>query len=720
MSIEKQAFNLLKDKSIATIISKISSSKYDTMPYPHRKQLFNEFNDILSRRLETYLNITFINDNEINKEVTIYYDDGIIVMNGVDKNPYKYLENILSYHLAYKYSLDKGIISVGNVLYDNIYFSEFPGIAFYSKDLYKYKKLSLKVIDDLIKPYTNKYRQEFEDSFDKNISSLSEKYLIEANEILDKTLKINKYDSLFSLQNKMKEMLNKNSLLNIEELALLSIKDFFMGYVDQVSLIEESINIHKSNSQIKKQLEQFIEYFFSEYKDFINISINKGRIYVNKTEINEQNLFIDVVMNKIAKIEDKQNLLKSNLDQYFLARLNLLDSLLENRNLGIINYVSFSKIYKNKGNGDIYKDNYAIFNSLFYDEKFLAIVERYLNSDKINTKELYEIVGSLNKVYYDTDIKLIIDNNERESGSFGSSLENTIFLNIKNNDKISILVTLFHEYRHCMQYMESNLNHGIYNKTLYEVIKKNIYVNPLNSAYSYAQEEACGYINPTFYQMQPLEYDAEYFSDNFMKKLYKSLGLNSNDYKKYLSEEYNVNYKYLSNEKRSLLLYDEFLRIDDVDEENAMEESNYKLLIEQIYRIKDIEDAKKIFSRTNFFDIPINEKIDVFKIIAGNSIPVEVSSNKYVIIDNCKYNYYKLGDYGVLEKIFIAKANLEISKRRLLVSEKDKYIFDWINMFNMSEINKNNLYMVESYCTLYEKYRVSSSKNKPDLKRRKK
>ena len=722
MNIEREAYNLLKDKSVASIISKISSPSYKRLPIAAKKELFDDFNNILSRRFETYLNLFFADNPDDDNDIKIHYEDGALVLNRLDKNPYKYLEQLIAYHLAYYFTQNRdAILSIGNVSYNDIYFNEFPGISFYDKNNYKAKQISVDVVTKLIKGYQNEYKQEFDDSFEKNISLESQNIIVHANKILDEELKECEYSDLVAIDRKMTSMLNKDSSLNIEELALLSIKDFLIGYQDKATMMTDNTASNKYFFKIKKHLTQFIKYFFSEFSNEINIVVEDGDIYVDDTLICEDNLFIDVVMNKIAKIEDKKHIINSNLDSYFLSRLNLIDSLLKDKNLGVINYVSFAKMYNHKGNKDIYKDNYDMFENLFYDEEFLSLINDYLSSEDINTKILHQIVGMMNKTYDDAKIKLIINKDSKEFDEFGSSIEDTIHLNTTDNEKVNMLMTLFHEYRHCMQYIEAKDNHGIFNDEIYEYIKKNSYTNSFLSSYNYATTETCGYINMTFYELQPMEYDAEYFAEKFIKRIYKALGYKGYEYRNCLAQEYKTSMKYFSNQKRSLLLYDEYLKIERVDQSNEKEENQYKILLEKICNIKDNQDAIELFKNPSFVNMPISEKSHVYKIIAGNNISISMGqSKKYIKINNTEYNFYRLGDYGLLEKILIAKANNEVKMGKLLISKRDEYIFEKIKDFKLERVTRDNVYMVHHYCNLYEKYRVLSSKNKKEIGRRKK
>ena len=229
----------------------------------------------------------------------------------------------------------------------------------------------------------------------------------------------------------------------------------------------KSINNHYKN---------FLETFYKEYSDDIEVEFGEGGVLINNKALNENSLFLDQLMQSIKEIEDSNPridkiinadyynkfLLKNpsltKLDCYFYSILEELDKYLDHKNLQLINYMKWSKIFKND-KGAVFEDRKELFADLLENKEFISIVESYLTSKDNENAKLSKIMEMMN-TSYKSNFKLEINFKKlTEEDLLGNVTEETIYLNIaNNNEKLVALATLFHEYRHLIQAKEIKEN----------------------------------------------------------------------------------------------------------------------------------------------------------------------------------------------------------------------------------------------------------------------
>ncbi len=131
--IEKLNY-LAKSKRIRNIIKRVSSDRFDMYSYMEKATIYKELNDILNEKFNNNIAI-YINKFNDDENDPIERSEDIIVLNGLDYNPYIYIRDIIFNH-AINNIEDEGIINFGNIYYSCNYLSSDYDIFKYTENNY--------------------------------------------------------------------------------------------------------------------------------------------------------------------------------------------------------------------------------------------------------------------------------------------------------------------------------------------------------------------------------------------------------------------------------------------------------------------------------------------------------------------------------------------------------------------------------------------------------
>lgn len=709
---------LVNNQDIISIVNKISNS-YRTLNFNERKKLFVNFNKLVAEITGSYLDI-YINshpdDEFLYSDVTLSDYNEEICLNGVDKNPYIYLKDILFYHFVSLNDINYDLVSIGDILYDGDYTSKHPYIASYNKNNIVIKELIKDALSELITNPDRDYKKEYDLHIDNNLTLGLKAEFIKANEILDNSIKEDVYLPLVKIEDLIFDELSNKVIEDPSKLAMYSIDNILME-----SLRKDTRNL----SNVEINLNNFIFEFFNEFADHLRIHVKDGYIRIDNVPCNINNMFLDVLFKTIEALDRAYNIIDecisddiveeynnklnkklSKKEVYFYSKLELLDSYLINQNLELVNYPEFTKIFSFKDDEDIYIDNNRVFSEIFDDKQFIKCIDEFLYGKKANEESLFEIVDIMNSYYYDADFNLILNDNFDVNNTMGTSGEKTIYLNIQNcSSKIDLLETLFHEYRHLIQVRELKDNHHIYNDTLYKYIKMNYNDSPYNFNYAYATRSEAGYQNDIIYDIQPIEFDAE----NFAKFMLKGIVRKSSRLKQIgnvvFNEMYSKKFKFFSNKKRSLVYYENWYNLYKVEETVKEETKQYRRLIKAFKYLDDIE-LDKLFLQDNFDSIDWCYKKEFFKALLIKSDELIQVDDEHIKINNKEFNLDMLEDYSLLEQVLVNNAMMLAKRGKIKLSDINKYVYNQALKYklNMSELNKYNLFKVYAWHSTFLKY----------------
>jgi len=715
---------LVHNQDIISIISKISSS-YRTLSFYEKKKLFTKFNEIVSEIIGTSLQI-YINkhsDSEFEySDVTLSDYNEELCLNGVDKNPYIYLKDILFYHFVSINEYNYDLISIGDIIYDGDYTGKERYIASYNQDNIMIKELVKEALDELITNPDREYKKEYDLHIDNNLTLGLKAEFLKANEILDNIIKEDIYMPLVKIDDLIVSELSNKIIKDKDLLAMYSIDNILME-----SLRKDTRNL----SNIEVNLNNFINEYFSEFSNCLKIEVKDGYIRIDGVACNYNNMFLDELfkrfeyLDKLYKIVDnsvsdelvneynsKLEKKLSKLEVYLYSKLEVLDSHLKNKNLELVNYPEFSKIFSFEDDEDIYIDNNRVFNEIFDDKEFIRCIDDFLYGKKGDSDLLYEIVDIMNSYYFDADFELVLNDNFDINNTMGTSEDKTIYINSKNcSSKIDLLETLFHEYRHLIQIRELEDDHQIYNDTLYKYIKMNYNDSPYKFNYSYAIRGEAGYQNDIIYDLQPVEFDAE----NFAKYMLKGITKNSSRLKSVgngtFNEMYSKKFKFFSNKKRSLVYYENWYNIYKIDELVSKESKQYRQLIKSFKYLDEVE-LDKLFLKDNFDSIDWCYKKEFFKALLLNKGALIQKSENQIKINNKEFNLDEVEDHALLEQVLLNNA-LELAKQgKIKLIDVNKYVYRQALKFKLSisDLNRYNLYRVYGWHSTFLKYNKGNKK----------
>lgn len=704
MNVNDILNKLSENREIKKIISRISNGKYEQLSLAEKKSIYEDFNKILQMELDTYLELQFSKKEQdlITNSVQLYPENNAIVITGLDENPYFYLKEIV---LANLMSLDDGeeFVQIGGVLYDANYMETIPSLVKYNNDNLHFVKMANAFVDKLIENIDNVYKREYQKIFDKYMTKEAEIEIDQAYQIYDKESKLDLFDKLQNISKNIKEMAFKKKLSK-EELAALTINDIgvcFLNYNDG----------KKSKVVIKNHehhLNQFVQQFFNEYSSFIKININnKNKIVINEHVVSDNDLFIDVLMQEVAKI-NKNNHIVEDLNKYFYSKLEDIDFCLINKNYEIVNYIKWTSIYKDNPNDvDMFVKSDTIFENLFNDKEFLEVVDGFLSGKKVKEDALLKIFEMLNNAYGHPEFKLILNNDKNVTNPMGESDETTVYLYLNNNlNKYLLLATLLHEYRHSVQYNEVKKDSGIYTEEMLKQASANQYITMFNHDYNYVTTDVAGYYNQLAYIMQPIEFDAERFSEKAMRMILSNIPRKHNFDFKHNFLNYYAALKFFNNQKMSIYSYYNYLEINSVSKSIGEETEDYIYLADSLNKCNDFAAAIKIFKHRNFNGLVFGEKMIVYKEICKKyNLNIEYNKDKNLIVVNNKTIPIKtLSDYEILEKILLYSAYSLVKDGKIKRFELTKYIYDNSRLFKNDNYNVYNLMNVFYYHKTFDKY----------------
>lgn len=741
MSIANKLKNLLVNPDVSYVMKTIDSDNYSKLSFNEKADLLIAFNDVLNEvfdhSLTLYINKKPSKEYEA-RTVSANMEEARLVINGVENNPYNCLRDLLLMQLSYDDIENYDYIQIGEVRYDENFVYEFPQLGFYNEENFKYLRASNKFINTLIENANNPYKKEFEKDFDNNLTKQALQDMRAGYDSMDSCLKRGVYQEMDAFSNKIGEMVIKEEL-PIEELAMLSLDEVATSYMHNDVLQEEEqeelFNCDHYN--------QFIRCFFKEYAEYINISFDDLGLTINERDLIENEIFMDVLMQEIEVIENNYHLIDSivsdemlerfnkklnknysKLDCYFYSKLDILDSYLKDKKFEIINYNKWTSIYRDDNKESIFEDKRELFADLLESEEFISIVETYLYDKKAGEKELIKIMKMMNDSY-GAKFKLIINNQALLETSMGIADDmGCIYINADNiREKISTLITLFHEYRHLIQKHECEHNSNLFNDNIYEYVKMENEVTSCGNEYQYAEMNRFGYINDKFYAMQPTEYDAELFAEKFMKKIEEKMNNNEKkiDYSLYVCENYR-NSKFIDSEKYSIASYKNYLIVNEIPQSKQEEEERFLIIKEQIEKAKTKEDGIAIIKDPIFTALKMHDKVKVFNLLTENEIKIIYSkSKKQLTIDDIKVSTMMASDYEVIESIISINADKKIAKGELKFTNRNEYIYKELSKYKYNCVEEFNCFAPHSYYRTLTKYLKELTKdNKKDTKRKRK
>ena len=725
ISITNNLKTLFSNKIIKDIFQKIDTD-YSRFSFQEKSSLVKAFHQVVKKTFNTDLAL-YINNGEeksSGRSVFLSIENNSLTIDGLSRNPYFYLRDILLMHLIYLNEEAYDFIQVGNVSYNKNYISVLGELDMYNEYNLKYINVVKKFMSDCMINYNNKYVKDYKKDFDYVLTPLAISDMLKANEVIDKYCSDGLYKELKDIAIKISKMQEKKTL-NIEETSLLALDEVVSCYVAAIE--EKSTLAHRLNKHYK----QFITLYFPEYSSDISIEINDLGIYINNRLKNENEMFLDVLFQEIAKIEKNKSRIDeiisdkefndfkdakldyNKLDIYFYYVCQKLDMRLLDNKYELINYVPFTKIYKSSHHPKLFIDSREVFSSLFENKEFIYLIEKSINCPEKDLDNIYQkIIKMLNQVY-GVNFKLDINNTKDCGTSLGTAdhEKETLYINVdQNSDRLEILTTFLHEYRHLMQYNEVKNNTGIYNKYAYEFIKLNSKESSLGKDHWYCSLAGAGYDNFIFYTMQPLEIDAEDFSYKMSKKILSRLKGSVKLSDEYFQDIYRENI-YFNREMMCIELYKNYLKTDRINVVVEEEEKNYLEMINMIDNATTIEDSMKIFKMSNFSFLPIEKKIFVYQLILEDYESIRYHHDEQVIFIGTKIiNPDKETDYQILEKILKMKAMCLVKEGKLGINNISKYIYDESLKYKAKVYDKFNALSSYDYHYCFDKY-YKSDKN---------
>lgn len=718
---------LFSKKEVIEIIKKINNN-YHRMSLKERKDILFDFSELASETLESYVYTCVNNDTEGDHEfsdvVLSNYNDGIAI-NGVDKNPYIYLKDILFYHLVASHELENETICIGDVNFSCDYTSVQPFIASYNTTNLMFRELIISKLNKVLKDIDNPYKRDFDLSLDNNLTNEMKKEFSDVYEALDKFNKLDTYDKVVKIRKIIDDKLIDKHVVDKRYLYLFGIDN----------ILRECLQA-ENKEILKDNLKSYVMEFFPEFANYINIEINKSTIKINDIKLRSDDMFMDLLLfsienldrkyNKIEylvsdeKLEEMQQKLNKTLSKrecYFYTKLANIDSLLENRDLEIVNYAKYTDIIKLSSDDDIYIDKDRIFEDLFHNEDFTQVCNDIVTSKKIDKKivtKLEKVLTFMNDVYFKAPFKLVTSFNMNVNSELGSSDNDTIYLNLANlNAGIDVLNTFFHEYRHLVQARETKENNGIYNDRLYEYVKKQYIESPFSSTYGYCTYAEAGYRADINYDLQPIEFDAE----NFAKYMLVSLSrLEDSEIKvrdSLFNSKYAKKYKWFSNKKISLKYYDYYLELYKVEETVAKDEEDYKVLIEKLSHIEELK-PEDLFKTTNFDELEFIYKKEVYKKILLDKQALKIVNDKTISINGKVLSIDDILEYELLEELLLNNALYLAKQGEISISGINDYVYREALKYKIdtSKLDCSNLYRIYLFHNTFNKYRVKTIKNK--------
>ena len=719
---------LFSKKEVIEIINKINTS-YHTMSFKERKKLLFEFSEIASEVLESYA-YTYVNDDiegelEFSDVVLSNYNDGIAI-NGVDKNPYIYLKDILFCHLVVSNDMENETIYIGDVEYNSDYTSIQPFIASYSPTNIMYREVIVNKLLSVLQGVNNPYKSDFDLILDCNLTPEMKKELEIVYATLDKYNKEETYDTIVAISSDIEKILIKNNFKNKKYLAMYSINN----------VLKQCIQLGEKGV-ILTNLDRFVNTFFPEFYPYIRIEALKSTIKINDIKLKSDDMFLDSLLFAIRNVdkglnkssfiitdsqkealEAKLHKKLTKLEVYFYTKLEELDKLLENRDLEVVNYARYTDIMKFEDDEDIYIDNNRVFEELLQDEDFVRVCNDIVSAKKIDKKmvsKLEQVLAYMNKAYYGADFKLVTNFHVNVNSELGSSNIDTIYLNLANLTRgIDVLNTFFHEYRHLIQGREVKENRGIYNPTLYEYVKKQYIESPFDTGYGYCTHAEAGYKSNINYDLQPIEFDAENFAKYMLVSLSRHKGSPIKVLDSLFNSKYGKKHKCFSNKKISLKYYDYYFKLYKVDEMVRQEEEDYKKLIEAISKIDSV-DPEKIFTLSNFDELDLVYKKEVYKKILLNKNDLVLKDEHTISIRGKEISLDNYSEYMILEELLLANALYLAKKGDISMSEMNEYVYNESRKYkiDINRLDQYNLYRIYLYYNTFNKYHLKNqNKNK--------
>ena len=735
MNIDTSLKNLLNNPAIIETFKKVNSPDYSKLSFSEKREIFKTYNEVVEEELNTLLSL-YINKSKSNnsskyRTVDLSVFDSKLVIDGLDRNPYYYLRDILLMHLVYLNDENYMMLQIGDVTYNTNYGSGMPLMSMYNhiniSSVQKARNFMLSMIAD----DNNEYIGEFLKDFDNVITKEGKEELQDACDIMDSYASEYILLELKDINDKLEEMYTKESLSK-NELAMLSLNEVVFSYFSH--LIDKKFR----DPKVKNHYGQFVNTFFPEYKDDIQIKLSMKGVFINKRSMDEDEMFLDVLLQTIEEIERNSpridNIINdselnrfnrekrefSKLDIYFYKVMQELDSLLKNRNLELINYMPWTKLYKDESRTQIFNTSTQPFDNLINQKEFLDLIRNIMAVKNKQLNSLFQQVIQMMNDCYGVDFKLHLNDSYTIDSSMGTAdNESSIYLNVNNNvDRQALLATFFHEYRHLMQYNEVKHSTGIYNRKLLKIIKTNTYQTSFGVDYNYASGADLGYDNGLFYSMQPIELDAEDFSELMLYTIFSKLG-NESEISRMCFADTFTNNVYFDREMISLESYTNFLEINNIKETVQEEEHDYKLLIKRIKDAKDKSDAIAIFKMRNFTALKFKYKFKIYGLIADEKYNLKFDEeNSIITISGKKYSTQSMSDYELLEKILILDATNKLKDGSLKFNDYNKYIYDESRIYKLEEYDKHNCSDVYSYHVCFDKY-TNTAKRINNFRRRK-
>ena len=716
---------LFMKKEVIEIIKKINNS-YSTMSFKDKKKILFDFSELAADALEscvyTCVNDSPEGDNEFSDVVLSNYNDGIAI-NGVDKNPYIYLRDILFYHLDASADLENETIYIGDVNFSNDYTSIQPFIASYSPTNIMYRELIVNKLNKVLKDVDNAYKRDFDLTIDSTLTPEMKKEFADVYASLDKFNKEDTYEKIFAIRKVIDEKLLKGIVKDKKYLAMFGIDN----------ILRECMQGGKKEDVVKN-LELYVKTFFPEFAPYIQIEAIKTSIKINNIKLKVDDMFLDSLLFAIANLDKEKNIIDkiitdkevvtlekklskkvSKLETYFYTKLNDLDKLLENRDLEIVNYAKYTDILKFETDEDIYIDNNRVFEELFVSDEFVSLCNEVVNSKKVDKKmvsKLEKILSYMNKVYYNAEFKLVTNFNMNVNSELGSSSEETIYLNLGNLTRgIDVLNTFFHEYRHLIQSRELKENNGIYNDVLYDYVRKQCLESPFGSSYGYCTYAEAGYRCDINYDLQPIEFDAENFAKYMLVSLSRTEDSPIRVKDSLFNERYAKKYKHFSNKKISLKYYDYYFDLYKV-EETLMEEEKLKSdLIDKLSHIEDI-DPEDLFTTSNFDELDFVYKKELYKKILLDKKALVLKDEDNISINGKILSLDEMSEYELLEEVLLNNALYLAKRGEISISEINNYVYRESLKYKIdtSKLDCYNLYRIYMYYKTFNKYRVKLNK----------
>ena len=735
LSIDTILKNLSNNKDIKKIFSKVSDPSFMSLPFSEKKALFIKYNTIIESELNTLIKI-YINKSEEREKnkyrtTSLSIDNSIMVIDGLNENPYFYLRDILLMHLIYLNDDKYCAVNIGNISFNSNYLDMVPNLSLYNAINIRAVEKVNRFMDEMLSEYKNPYISEYKQQLDNVLTDEGRRELITSNDILDDYCTNGILEPLDRLFNYLERMFDKEKL-SIKEVALLSLNDVYLAYLSNAAGKSSKDNF------LAYHYKQFVRTFFREYSDDIKIKYLPQGIFINGRCIYEDELLLDVLLQQIAMIErnnpriDKlvsdEELIEFNkgdnkyakLDVYFIKSLTKLDELLANRNLELINYMSWTKLYKDPSRENIFDSSIGIFEKLVVNKEFLSTIDNILTAKPSKLEDYFKKLMKMMNEVYGSDFEIKVITNVSTDTSMGSAdHDKSIYLNVSNNiDRIALLATFFHEFRHLMQYREMKENTGIYSDKFYQLIKLNTYETPFKKDYNYASCNTCSYDNTLFYYMQPIELDAEDFSKAMVSVIFVLLGKKEKVGKMSFADTY-TSCVYFDREKISLESYKSFLKIDDIEKTVKDEEKDYCILMDAISKADCKDDAIKIFKFRNFVNLEMKEKAKVYFLLMPDGIEFSYDEKECLVhLGHLTFSTKNTSDFELLEQILILEAKDKIKKLELKISDYYEYIYNESRKYKTSSYDIFNCFQAYDYHVCFDKY-YRGSKQEKTKKRRK-